>query len=160
MTYTVSTDKTRLDRALIHRFLTTSYWAEGRSQKTVDDSIEGSLCFGVYADDEQVGFARVVTDYATSAYLGDVFVVGAHRGEGLSKRLLRAVLGHPDLQTCSWTLFTKDAHGLYEQFGFERPANPERLCGANRSGRYRCRIKNGFSRAGSRYAFCKGKVHA
>lgn len=127
MTYTVSTDKTKLDRALVHRFLTTSYWAEGRSRELVEASIEGSLCFGVYAGDEQVGFARVITDYATFAYLADVFVLESHRGEGLSQRLLRAVLAHPELQTCSWTLFTKDAHGLYERFGFERPENLERL---------------------------------
>ena len=127
MTYTVSTDKTLLDRALIHQVLTTSYWAEGRSLETVDASIDGSLCFGVYADDEQVGFARVVTDYATVALLSDVFVLGSYRGKGLGKRLLEAVLAHPPLQTCSWTLFTKDAHDLYAQFGFEPSRNPERL---------------------------------
>lgn len=127
MTYTVSTDKTKLERGLIHAFLTTSYWAEGRSRALVDAAIDGSLCFGVDAGDEQVGFARVVTDYATSAYLADVFIVEAHRGHGLSKRLLREVFGCPDLQTCAWTLFTRDAHGLYEQFGFERSRNPERL---------------------------------
>ena len=127
MTYTVSTDKTLLDRALIHQFLTTSYWAEGRSLETVNASIDGSLCFGVYADDAQVSFARVVTDYATSALLSDVFVLESHRGEGLGKRLLAAVLAHPPLQTCSWTLFTKDAHDLYAQFGLERSRSPERL---------------------------------
>ena len=127
MTYTVSTDKTLLDRALIHQFLTTSYWAEGRSLETVNASINGSLCFGVYADDAQVGFARVVTDYATSALLSDVFVLESHQGKGLGKRLLEAVLAHPPLQTCSWTLFTKDAHNLYTQFEFERSRNPERL---------------------------------
>ena len=127
MTYTVSIDKSLLDRALIHQFLTTSYWAEGRSREVVDASIDGSLCFGVYADGEQVGFARVVTDYATVAFLSDVFVLESYRGEGLGKRLLEAVLTHPPLQTCSWTLFTKDAHDLYAQFGFERSRNPERL---------------------------------
>ena len=127
MTYTVSTDKTLLDRALIHQFLTTSYWAEGRSLETVNASINGSLCFGLYVDDAQVGFARVVTDYATSALLSDVFVLESHQGKGLGKRLLEAVLAHPPLQTCSWTLFTKDAHNLYTQFEFERSRNPERL---------------------------------
>lgn len=127
MTYTVSTDKTLLDRALIHQVLTTSYWAEGRSLETVNASIDGSLCFGLYADDAQVGFARVVTDYATVALLADVFVLESYRGKGLGKRLLEAVLTHPPLQTCSWTLFTKDAHDLYAQFGFERSRNPERL---------------------------------
>lgn len=131
MSYTVSTEKTRLDRALIHRFLTSSYWAEGRTREVVDASIEGSLCFGVYrdidGDEAQIGFARVITDHATFAYLADVFVVEAHQGKGLGKRLVVTVLRHPGLQSCSWTLFTKDAHGLYEQFGFERAANPERL---------------------------------
>jgi GNAT superfamily N-acetyltransferase len=127
LTFTISTDKARLDRALIHRFLTSSYWAEGRSREVVDASIEGSLCFGVYQRNAQVGFARVITDYATFAYLADVFVLEAHRRQGLSKRLVGAVLAHPPLQTCGWTLFTKDAHGLYEQFGFERHREPERL---------------------------------
>ena len=121
MTYAVSTDKTLLDRALIHQFLTTSYWAEGRSLETVNASIDSSLCFGVYADDAQVGFARVVTDYATSALLSDVFVLESHRGEGLGKRLLETVLTHPPLQTCSWTLLTKDAHDLYARYGFQPP---------------------------------------
>jgi len=127
MSYTVSTEKTRLDRALIHRFLTSSYWAEGRTREVVDASIEGSLCFGVYQGEAQIGFARVITDYATFAYLADVFVLEIHRGKGLARRLVDTVLRHPALQTCSWTLFTKDAHGLYEPFGFERAANPERL---------------------------------
>lgn len=127
LSYLISTDKTRLDRALIHRFLTSSYWAEGRSREVVDASIEGSLCFGVYQGEAQLGFARVITDYATFAYLADVFILDTHRGKGLSKRLVGTVLAHPPLQTCSWTLFTKDAHGLYTQFGFERPREPERL---------------------------------
>lgn len=131
MTYTVSMDKARLDMALIHRVLSTSYWAEGRTLETVGASIDGSLCFGVYGDicgDEvQVGFARVITDYATFAYLADVFVVKAHQGKGLGKRLVGTVLRHPGLQTCSWALFTKDAHALYARFGFERPTAPERL---------------------------------
>lgn len=127
MTYTVSTDKARLERGLIHQFLTTSYWAEGRSRALVDAAIDGSLCFGVYADGEQVGFARVVTDYATVALLSDVFVLESYRGKGLAKRLLEAVLTHPPLQTCSWTLFTKDVHDLYAQYGFECSQNPERL---------------------------------
>ena len=127
MICTVSTDKTLLDRALIHQFLTTSYWAEGRSLETVNASIDGSLCFGIYANDAQVGFARVVTDYATVAFLSDVFVLEPYRGQGLGKRLLEAVLTYPELQTCSWTLFTKDTHDLYAQLGFEHSRNPERL---------------------------------
>lgn len=131
MTYTLSTDKAKLDLALIHRVLSASYWAAGRTLETVRASIDGSLCFGVYQNrhesEAQVGFARVITDYATFAYLADVFVLEAHRGSGVGKRLVAAVLRHPGLQTCSWTLFTKDAHALYTRFGFERPAEPQRL---------------------------------
>lgn len=127
MNTAISTDKTKLDIPLIYDFLTTSYWAEGRTLETVEASIKGSLCFGVYQGDSQVGFARVVTDYATFAWLADVFILETHRGKALGKRLLETVLHDPDLQTCGWTLSTKDAHGLYETFGFEQPANPERL---------------------------------
>ncbi len=127
MTYTVSTDKARLNAKLIHAFLSRSYWAGGRTLETVEATIRGSLCFGVYEGEKQLGFARVVTDYATFAYLADVFVVETHRGKGLGKFLLEAVLHHPELQSCSWALFTLDAHALYAQFGFERPAEPERL---------------------------------
>ena len=132
MTYTVSTDKTRLDVELIHAFLSRSYWAEGRTLETVEASLRGSLCFGVYEGDReagkgQVGFARVVTDYATFACLADVFILETHRGRGLGKLLLKAVLCQPELQSCSWALFTLDAHDLYTQFGFERPAEPKRL---------------------------------
>ena len=127
MNVTVSTDQTKLDTKLIHAFLSTSYWAEGHSFETVAAAIRGSLCFGAYEGEIQVGFARVVTDYATFAYLADVFVVETHRGNGLGKLLLEAVLRQPELQSCSWALFTLDAHALYAQFGFERPAEPERL---------------------------------
>ena len=131
MTYIVSTDKTKLDVPLVHNFLTTSYWAKGRTLATVTAAIKGSLCFGVYhhdpRGDAQVGFARVVTDYATFAYLADVFVLEAHRGHALGKQLIKTVLTYPELQTCSWTLFTQDAHDFYAQFGFTRPAEPERL---------------------------------
>lgn len=127
MTYTISTDKAKLDLNLIHTFLTTSYWAQGRTLTTVELSIKGSLCFGVYHGEAQVGFARVITDYAVSALLADVFIVPEHRGHALGKRFVRTVLTYPDLQTCSWTLFTRDAHDFYAQFGFTRPAEPERL---------------------------------
>lgn len=132
MNVTVSTDKAKLDVGLIHALLSESYWAQGRSLETVAASIRGSLCFGVYEgdreeDEGQVGFARVVTDYATFAYLADVFVLESHRNRGLGKLLLEAVLHHPELQSCSWALFTLDAHAHYAQFGFERPAEPERL---------------------------------
>ncbi len=124
---TISTDKTKLDIPLIHTFLTTSYWAEGRTLETVKASIKGSLCFGVYKDDAQLGFARVITDYAVFAYLADVFILETHRGHALGKQLIKTVLTHPELQTCNWALFTEDAHEFYAQFGFARPAEPEKL---------------------------------
>ena len=130
MTYDISTDPTRLDVALIHRWLSEqSYWAKGIPREIVERSIEGSLCFGIYHQTQgQVGFARVVSDKATFAYLADVFVLDAHRGQGLSKRLMQAVMDHPDLQGLRrWLLATWDAHGLYAQFGFVPLAKPERI---------------------------------
>ena len=130
MTYDISADPTRLDVALIHRWLSEqSYWAKGVPREIVERSIEGSLCFGIYHQTQgQVGFARVVSDKATFAYLADVFVLDAHRGQGLSKRLMQAVMDHPDLQGLRrWLLATGDAHGLYAQFGFVPLAKPERI---------------------------------
>ena len=123
----IDTDKTRLDIDVIHGFLRESYWATGIPRDVVERSIEGSLCFGVYVDGAQVGFARIVSDYATFAYLADVFVLDAFRGQGLSKRLMEAIVSHPRLQGLRrWSLATRDAHGLYEQFGFTPLANPMR----------------------------------
>jgi GNAT superfamily N-acetyltransferase len=117
--YTIATDPARLDVDLIHEFLRESYWSPGVTREVVERSIEHSLVFGVYRGREQVGFARVITDRAAIAYLGDVFVVPEHRGHGLSKWLLEAILEHPYLQDLRrFILATKDAHGLYEQFGF------------------------------------------
>lgn len=125
--YAISTERSRLDLDLIHRFLTNSYWAEGIPRTTVERSIENSLCFGIFDRDEQVGFARVITDRATFAYLGDVFIIESHRGRGLSKQLIRAIMEHPELQGLRrWSLVTRDAHKLYEQFGFTPLANAER----------------------------------
>jgi len=127
--FTISTDPTRLDLALIHRTLSTeSYWAEGRSRELCDRAFAGSLPFGIYAaDGAQVGWARVVTDRAIFAYLGDVWVLTSHRGRGLSKFLVGTILAHPDLQNLRrWTLFTNDAQGLYEQFGFTGIAEPHK----------------------------------
>lgn len=129
MPYEISTDRARLDVALIHRWLSQeSYWAKGAPRAVVERSIANALCFGIYdADGTQVGFARVITDKATFAYLGDVFVVEAHRGRGLSKRLMQTIVDHPDLQGLRrWMLATRDAHGLYAQFGFG-PVVAERL---------------------------------
>ncbi len=124
----ISTDPARLDVDLIHGFLSrSSYWAAGIPRATVARSLAGSLCFGAHAEGAQIGFARVITDRATFAYLADVFVVEAWRGRGVSKSLVAAVLAHPDLQGLRrFMLATEDAHGLYEQFGFTPLASPER----------------------------------
>jgi len=120
--YTISTDRERLDIDVIHGFLTTSYWATGRSRERVARSIERSLAFGLFQGHEQVGFARVVTDYVVVAYLADVFVLDAHRGKGLGRWLVDVVTNHSDLQSVRrWILGTRDAHDLYRQFGFTEP---------------------------------------
>jgi GNAT superfamily N-acetyltransferase len=117
--FTLSTDKTRLDTGYIHRFLSTSYWAENIPPEVVQRSIEGSLCFGVYEGGRQIGFARVITDGATFAYLADVFIDENFRGRGLSKWLLECIMTYPSLQGLRrFMLATKDAHGLHRQFGF------------------------------------------
>jgi GNAT superfamily N-acetyltransferase len=127
--YEISTDRSRLDLDAIHRFLSTeAYWSPGVARETVERSIEYSVCFGVYRGAEQVGFARVVTDRATFAWLADVYIESAHRGRGLSKRLMAALLGHPELAGMRrWMLATADAHGLYRQFGFAELVNPGRF---------------------------------
>jgi GNAT superfamily N-acetyltransferase len=122
MPYEISTDRARLDIPRVHRFLSTeAYWSPGVSREVVERSIENSICFGVYATgDEQVGFARVVTDRATFAWLADVYIESAHRGHGLGKRLVATVLEHPELQGLRrWMLGTADAHELYRGFGFD-----------------------------------------
>ena len=124
---TISTDSKRLDRKRIHDFLKGSYWAPGIPREVVDRSIEGAMCFGVYDGDTQIGFARVITDRATFAYVADVFVLESHRGRGLGVWLMEAIRAHPDLQGLRrWILMTRDAHGLYEKFGFRRMADTGR----------------------------------
>jgi GNAT superfamily N-acetyltransferase len=126
--FMISTDRKRLDRETIHGFLRESYWAREIPREVVDKSIENALCFGLYDGLKQVGFARVISDYATFAYLADVFVLASHRGRGLSKWLMEVIMAHPQLQGLRrWSLATRDAHGLYERFGFRRPAKPDRL---------------------------------
>lgn len=127
--YEVSVDPTRLDLDVIHGYLTRSYWSPGISREIVERAVVNSLCFGVYAGDgNQVGFARLVTDRATFAYLADVFVLEAHRGKGLSKQLMEAIIAHPELQNLRrWTLATRDAHQLYARYGFTSVAKPDRL---------------------------------
>ena len=126
--YLISTDRSLLNIELIHEYLSnTSYWATGRSLEVVQRSIENSLPFGIYKGGEQVGFGRVVTDYATFAWIADVFVLPEHRGRGLSKQMMEVMLSHPRLQGFRrWVLSTKDAHGLYERFGFIQLHRPER----------------------------------
>ena len=126
--FVVSTDRSRLDITLIHQFLTHSYWAQGVSREVVERSIENSLCFGIFHNSAQVGFARVITDRATFAYLADVFVLELHRGLGLGKFLMECISNHPQLQKLRrWMLATQDAHGLYAKFGFATLVRPERF---------------------------------
>jgi len=126
--FEISTDKSRIDIDMIHRFLSEeSYWANKRTLEQTKTAIENSICFGVYQGNEQVGFARVVTDKATFAYVGDVFVLQEFRGSGIGKMLMEAMLSHSELQSLRrWVLATKDAHGLYEQFGFSELKFPNR----------------------------------
>jgi GNAT superfamily N-acetyltransferase len=127
--FVLSTDKHRLDIETIHRYLSErSYWAKGRDLDTVRQSIAHSLCFGIYGpDDAQVGFARVVTDYAIFAFIMDVFVLEAYRGRGLGQRLIAFITGLPELRHLKrWQLITADAHGLYEKYGFAGLAEPQR----------------------------------
>ena len=136
--YEISTDRNRLDLALIHDFLANSYWAKGIPRKIVERAIKNSLCFGAYRDGKQVGFARVISDFATIAYLADVFVVPEHRGRGVSKLIMRAVTEHTDLQGLRRiVLVTKDAHGLYAQFGFKPLINPENFMTIHKPDIYR-----------------------
>jgi GNAT superfamily N-acetyltransferase len=125
--YVVSTDPGRLDIDRVYRFLSTAYWSTNIPRDVVERAIANSLRFGVYSPSgEQVGFARVVTDRATYAYLGDVYVETDHRGRGLGKFLVSCVLAHPQLQGLRrWALATNDAHGLYARHGFGPPANPD-----------------------------------
>ena len=121
----VSTDPGRLDLDLIHGFLSQTYWARGIPRELVERALRNSICFGLYEGERQVGFARVVTDEATFAYLADVFVVESHRGRGLAKILIAAVVADPRLQGLRrWMLATRDAHRLYAGFGFEPLADP------------------------------------
>jgi len=128
MSIEVSTDQSRLDVAMIHAFLANeSYWVAGISRVNVEECIKHSLCFGVYVDGRQVAFARVVTDFVRFAHVLDVFVLKKFRGRGFGKLLIAKMLSHPDLSTIiRFTLGTADAQGLYAQFGFTAPKNPER----------------------------------
>lgn len=123
----ISTDRSKLDVGAIHSFLTRSYWAKGIPRETVVRSIANSMCFGIYSDGKQVGFARVISDFTTFAFIGDVFVLEEFRGRGLGKWMMECIVAHPDLQGLRrWALGTLDAHGLYAQFGFTSLKAPER----------------------------------
>lgn len=125
--YSISTDKEKLQLEVIHHYLSTeSYWAKNIPMEIVKKSIENSFCFGVYFKDEQIGFARVITDYTIFAYLADVFILESYRGKGLSKKLMQFIMDHPKLQNLRvLSLRTKDAQGLYAQFGFNPIQKPE-----------------------------------
>ena len=122
----ISNDANRMDLAVIHEFLRSSYWAREIPREVVERAIRNSLCFGAFCAGRQVGFARVITDYATFGYVADVFVLPEHRGRGVAKRIMQAILDHPRLQGLRRLLLaTQDAHGLYAQFGFQPLSHPE-----------------------------------
>jgi GNAT superfamily N-acetyltransferase len=124
----ITCDPVRLDLDAIHGFLVGSYWAAGIPREVVERSLRHSICFGALDGECQVGFARVISDRATYAYVADVFVLPSHRGLGIGKRLMAAVTSHPELQNLRlWTLFTRDAHGLYRQYGFTQARYADRL---------------------------------
>ncbi|EDP71243.1 Histone acetyltransferase HPA2/related acetyltransferase [Flavobacteriales bacterium ALC-1] len=124
----ISTDKSKLQVEMIHRFLTETYWAKGRTFEEVKTSIDNCICFGVYNNDEQIGFARIATDYVVFAYLMDVFILPKYRGNGYSKLLIKTITEEPMLQNCKiWMLKTADAHNLYKQYGFTELKHPEKL---------------------------------
>ena len=125
--YLISTDKSRLDLGAIHAFLATVYWSQGLPRSTLERAIEHSLVFGLYKDQEQAGFARVITDFSTMAYLADVFILEPFQGQGLGVWLIETIVSHPDLQGLRrFLLATRDAHGLYGKVGFVPLNAPER----------------------------------
>ena len=126
--YLISTDKQKLQLNVIHNFLVNSYWAKNIPIKVLQKAIDNSFCFGVYFDEIQIGFARLITDYSTFAYLADVFIMEEHRRKGLSKWLMKLIMSSPELVGLrGWALKTLDAHGLYEQYGFSSPKFPDRI---------------------------------
>ena len=126
--YEISEDKSRLDLDSIHQFIAQSYWANGIPKAVLKRSIDNSLCIGVYCSEAQVGFARVITDKATFAYLADVYVLEPHRNQGLAGKIMDFVASHPDLQGLRRKLLiTRDAHGLYQKYGYRSLQNPENI---------------------------------
>jgi GNAT superfamily N-acetyltransferase len=146
----VTTDPARLDVAAIHAFLSGSYWARGIPREVVERSIRHSLCFGAFEGGRQVGFARVISDRATFAYVSDVFVLESHRGRGIGTRIMDCITSHPELQNLRlWTLFTRDAHGLYRQHGFSEARYPDRLMERRRESPYALSATGDFREATS-----------
>jgi N-acetylglutamate synthase-like GNAT family acetyltransferase len=126
--FLLSTDRSLVDANVVHAFLTEAYWSKGIPRETVERAIRNSLCFAILDGSRQVGFARVISDFATYAYLADVFVIEEYRGRGLSSWLMECIVAHPDLQGLRrWTLATRDAHGLYAKYGFTPLAAPDRF---------------------------------
>lgn len=124
----ISSDKSKMDIPFIHTFLKETYWAKGRTIEEVSITIENSFCLGIYLNNEQIGFCRVVTDYVVFAYLMDVFILEKHRGKGYSSLLMDALMNNEQLKNISiWRLATSDAHFLYQKFGFNQLENPEKL---------------------------------
>ncbi len=124
----VSTDKSKLDVPFIQNFLKDVYWAAGRTLEDVQTTIDSSFCFGIYLNDDQIGFCRVITDYVVFAYVMDVFIAKNHRGKGYSSILVNAMMTEPKLQEVKiWRLATSDAHFLYQKFGFKNLAHPEKM---------------------------------
>ncbi len=139
-TYLISDDEHLLCLDVIHKFLITSYWSAGIPKELFERAISNSLPFGVYEGSRQVGFARVISDYATFAYIADVFVLEEHRGKGLSKRLMEMIMAHPKLQGLRrWHLVTRDAHGLYQRYGFTTLSDPARHMEISRPDIYQSR---------------------
>lgn len=133
--FTISTNKCKIDVDYVHEFLSNSYWSPGVPLKTVKRAMENSLCFGVYNNNKQVGYARIITDHATFAYMADVFIDEKFRGKGLGKWLVEVIMTHPGLQGLRRIMLaTKDAHKLYEQCGFTSINNPERYMVYNPTG--------------------------
>lgn len=126
--FSISTDKSKLDIPVIHQYLSReSYWSQNIPVERIQKSIENALCFGIYHNDQQIGYAKVISDFSTMAYLGDVFVLESYRGKGLSKWLMETIMSHPELQDLRrWILLTADAHELYQKYGWKPIASPDK----------------------------------
>ena len=141
--FLVSTDRDKLNLDTVHSFLSESYWAKGIPREVVARSIQNSLCFGVFSGAEQIGFARVISDYATYAYLADVFIIEPYRGKSLAKWLMECIVAHPQLQGLRrWTLATRDAHELYAKFGFKPLQRPDRFMELHNAEIYKAPVKD------------------